>query len=293
MTKKPPVHNLDTRIFTEAIPWVQKFKDKIVVIKYGGNAMLNSELQASFASDIVWLHSCGIHPVVVHGGGPQITSFLDKMGIETEFIGGLRVTTPEAMELVRMVTFGKVGRELVGLINSYGPYAVGITGEDANTLTVKRRVGKNAAGEAVDIGLVGDVDHVETSLILDLVNAGKIPVISTIGPDTDGIAHNINADVAAGAIAKALTAEKLVMLTDVQGLYRNWPDTDSLISKITTKSLRTLLPSLESGMIPKVEACLAAVEGGVPEAHIVDGREPHSILTEIFTDDGIGTMVTP
>lgn len=293
MRRNVTTPSFDTRIFTEAIPWVQKFRGKIVVIKYGGNAMLSKELQESFASDIVWLHSCGIHPVVVHGGGPQVTSFLDKVGIESEFIGGLRVTTPEAMEVVRMVIFGKVGRELVGLINNYGPYAVGITGEDANTLTVARRKGTNTAGELVDIGLVGEVTHVETGLILDLVGAGKIPVISTIGPDPDGVAHNINADIAAGAIARALQAEKLVMLTDVKGLYQDWPDTSSLISVITTKPLRKLLPKLESGMIPKIEACLDAVENGVPEAHIIDGREPHSILTEIFTDDGTGTMITP
>lgn len=290
-----PTHAMlnDDRFFTEATLWMQKFRGKIVVIKYGGNAMIDRSLQASFASDIVWLHSCGIHPIVVHGGGPQITAFLDKLGIKSEFVDGMRVTTPEIMEVVRMVTFGKVGRDLIGLINTYGPYAVGISGEDANTLTTVKRQNAKTSKLQPEIGLVGNVETVDTSLILDLVNAGKIPVISTIGPDADGVIHNVNADIAAGAIAQALKAEKLVVLTDVPGLYRDWPDTDSLISKITTKQLRKLLPKLETGMIPKVEACIEAVDGGVPEAHIIDGRAPHSMLTEIFTDDGIGTMILP
>ena len=291
----------------EALPWIQRFAGTTMVIKYGGNAMVNEELRRAFAEDVVFLHHVGIHPVVVHGGGPQINSMLARLGIESEFKGGLRVTTPEAMDVVRMVLTGQVGRELVGLINSHGPYAVGMSGEDGGLLRAVR-TGTVVDGEEVDLGLVGEVTGVNPEGILDIIAAGRIPVISTVAPEifddgsldaatkqaqTTGQVLNVNADTAAAALAEALGASKLVILTDVEGLFANWPDRSSLISSLTASELRDLLPRLESGMIPKMEACLKAVEGGVERAHIVDGRLPHSMLLETFTTAGIGTQVVP
>jgi acetylglutamate kinase len=279
-------------ILIEALPWLERFRDATIVIKYGGNAMIDPELQAAFAADMVFLRLVGIKPVVVHGGGPQINRMLKRVGIESEFRGGLRVTTPETMEIVRMVLTGQVGRELVGLVNQHGPYAVGLSGEDARLFTAVRR-GAVIDGEEVDIGQVGDVDRVDTSAVDDLIAAGRIPVIATVAPDADGVLHNVNADTAASALAVALGARKLVVLTDVPGLYTNWPDTSSLTSEIDADALEKLLPSLESGMVPKMEACLRAVRGGVPAAHVVDGRVAHSTLLEVFTEEGFGTMVVP
>ena len=279
-------------VLAEALPWLQKFRDKIVVVKYGGNAMIDDTLKTAFAADMAFLRTVGIHPVVVHGGGPQINAMLERLGLAGEFRGGFRVTTPEVMDVVRMVLFGQVGRELVGLINSHGPYAVGTSGEDAGLFTATRRT-VVVDGEATDIGLVGDVTSVDPGAVLDLIAAGRIPVVSTIAPDADGVVHNINADTAAAALAEALGAEKLVVLTDVEGLYTNWPDRSSLTSRIDADALTTLLPSLDSGMVPKMEACLRAVQGGVPTAHVIDGRQPHSVLLELFTEEGIGTMVVP
>jgi len=282
----------------EALPWIQRFAGSRMVIKYGGNAMVNDELRRAFAEDIVFLHHAGIRPVVVHGGGPQINSMLERLGIESEFKGGLRVTTPEAMDVVRMVLTGQVGRELVGLINSHGPYAVGLSGEDGALLRAER-TGTFVDGEEVDLGLVGEVTGVEPSSIIDLLEAGRIPVISTVAPEVDadgvptGQVLNVNADTAAAAVAVALGSSKLVILTDVEGLYANWPDKSSLISSLTAEELRTMLPGLESGMIPKMAACLKAVDEGVDRAHIVDGRQPHSMLLEVFTSDGVGTQVVP
>jgi acetylglutamate kinase len=286
----------------EALPWIQRFAGTTMVIKYGGNAMVNDELRRAFAEDVVFLHHVGIHPVVVHGGGPQINAMLSRLGIESEFKGGLRVTTPEAMDVVRMVLTGQVGRELVGLINSHGPYAVGMSGEDGGLLRAVR-TGTIVDGEEVDLGLVGEVVGVNPEGIVDILAAGRIPVISTVAPEisddgtvagqTTGQVLNVNADTAAAALAEALGASKLVILTDVEGLYANWPDRGSLISSLTASELRRLLPSLESGMIPKMEACLKAVDGGVERAHIVDGRLPHSMLLETFTAAGIGTQVVP
>ncbi|MFJ5861376.1 acetylglutamate kinase [Pseudarthrobacter sp. NPDC092439] len=294
----------------EALPWIQRFAGTTMVIKYGGNAMVNDELRRAFAEDVVFLHHVGIHPVVVHGGGPQINSMLARLGIESEFKGGLRVTTPEAMDVVRMVLTGQVGRELVGLINSHGPYAVGMSGEDGGLLRAVR-TGTVIDGEEVDLGLVGEVVGVNPEGILDILAAGRIPVISTVAPEiadagaavdgraqgethqTTGQVLNVNADTAAAALAEALGASKLVILTDVEGLYANWPDRSSLISSLKASDLRELLPTLESGMIPKMEACLKAVDGGVERAHIVDGRLPHSMLLETFTTAGIGTQVVP
>jgi len=274
----------------EALPWLERFHKAVVVIKYGGHAMTDPEVQRAFAADLVFLRYVGLRPVVVHGGGPQISAMLDRLGIASEFRGGLRVTTPESVDVVRMVLVGQVGRQLVGLINEHGPFAVGMSGEDARLFTAVRRTA-TVDGQEVDVGLVGDVDAVNTDAVTDLIAAGRIPVISTVAPDAEGVLHNLNADTAAGALAAALSARKLVVLTDVPGLYRSWPDPDSLVSQITTDEAADLLPTLEAGMVPKVEACLRAVRGGVPAAHIVDGRMPHSVLLEIFTDEGFGTMV--
>jgi acetylglutamate kinase len=274
----------------EALPWLQRFTGSIVVVKYGGNAMINPELQAAFAADMVFLHYVGIKPVVVHGGGPQISSMLAKLNIASEFKGGLRVTTPEAADVVRMVLVGQVGRELVGLINNHGPFAVGMSGEDAQLFTAKRRWA-DVDGEQVDVGRVGDVASVNTAAVDDLIAAGRIPVVSTVALDHDGVLYNLNADTAAAALAEALGAQKLIVLTDVEGLYENWPDKDSLLRQVSTDKLAGMLPSLQAGMVPKMEACLRAVKGGVPQAHVIDGRVPHSTLLEIFTTDGVGTMV--
>ena len=255
-------------VYTEALPWIQQFAGKIIVIKYGGNAMVDDRLKAAFAKDMVMLRACGAYPVVVHGGGPQINSMLSRLGIEGEFRGGFRVTTEEVLDVVRMVLFGKVGRELVGLINNFGAYAVGISGEDAQLLTARKRT-VMVEGVPTDIGLVGDITEVNPNAIYDLINAGRIPVVTTIAPDPDGQVFNVNADTASAALAVSLGAEKLVMLTDVDGFYTDWPNKDSLVTRIDTKTLRSLLPSLESGMVPKMEACLRAVEGGVPAAHVI------------------------
>jgi acetylglutamate kinase len=279
-------------VLIEALPWLQRFHGVTVVIKYGGNAMIDDTLKAAFAEDMVFLRLAGLRPVVVHGGGPQITAMLNRLGVEGEFKGGLRVTTPETMDIVRMVLTGQVSRELVGLINAHGPYAVGISGEDARLFTAERKQA-TVDGAQVDIGLVGEVAEVNPDAVLDIVNAGRIPVVSTVAPDVDGVVHNVNADTAAGALAAALGAEKLVVLTDVEGLYANWPDRSSLIDRIRVDRLETLLPGLASGMIPKMEACVRAVRGGVRRAHVIDGRLAHSVLLEVFTSRGVGTMVFP
>jgi len=279
-------------VLAEALPWLKSLHDKIVVVKYGGNAMTDDVLKAAFAADMVFLRNCGVHPVVVHGGGPQISAMLKRLGIPGEFKGGFRVTTPEVLDVARMVLFGQVGRELVNLINAHGPYAVGITGEDAQLFTAVRR-SVSVDGVDTDIGLVGDVEHVDTAAVRDLIAAGRIPVVSTIAPDADGVVYNINADTAAAALAEALGAEKLLMLTDVEGLYTRWPDRDSLVSEIGTAELAQVLPTLEEGMVPKIEACLRAVNAGVPSAHVIDGRVEHCVLVELFTDEGTGTKVIP
>lgn len=279
-------------ILIEALPWLQRFHGATVVVKYGGNAMIDESLKQAFAEDMVFLRMAGLRPVVVHGGGPQITAMLNRLGVEGEFKGGLRVTTPETMDIVRMVLTGQVSRELVGLINAHGPYAVGISGEDARLFTAERKQA-TVDGVSVDIGLVGEVSEVNPDAVLDIVNAGRIPVVSTVAPDVDGVVHNINADTAAGALAAALGAEKLVVLTDVEGLYANWPDRGSLVDRIRVDRLETLLPGLASGMIPKMEACVRAIRGGVRRAHVIDGRIAHSVLLEVFTSRGIGTMVFP
>ncbi|GAA2005901.1 acetylglutamate kinase [Microbacterium ulmi] len=276
----------------ESLPWLRRFHDQIVVVKYGGNAMVSDELQDAFAADIAYLRYVGVKPVVVHGGGPQISSMLDRLAIPSEFKGGYRVTSTEAIGVVRMVLTGQINPQLVAKINAHGPHAAGLSGEDAGLFGGRRR-GVVVDGVEQDLGRVGDVVEVDPQPVLDQLAAGRIPVVSSIAPDLDNPGHslNVNADAAAAALAVALGAAKLVVLTDVAGLYADWPRRDSLVSHLTTSELREMLPRLESGMIPKMQACLEAVEGGVETAAIIDGRVPHSVLVEIFTSKGIGTEV--
>jgi acetylglutamate kinase len=289
----------------EALPWLDRFHGQTVVIKFGGHAMTDEQLRLAFAQDVVFLRYAGLRPVVVHGGGPQISAQLGRLGIASTFTAGLRVTTPEAMDVVRMVLTGQVNREVVGLINRHGPFAVGMSGEDANLFTASRR-GAVVDGELVDIGQVGEIDRVDPAALRALVADGRIPVVSSIARGAGGEIYNVNADTAAAALAVALGAAKLVVLTDVEGLYPDWPTGPAgnggpavpgppadVIARLTAAELAELLPSLSAGMIPKMEACLRAVRGGVPQAHVLDGRRPHSVLLEIFTDSGIGTMVLP
>ncbi len=278
----------------ESLPWLKTFHDRVIVVKFGGNAMVSEDLQRTFAEDIVYLRYAGLRPVVVHGGGPQISAMLDRLGIDSEFRGGYRVTTPEAMDVVRMVLTGQINRDIVSNINKHGPLAAGLSGEDAGLFQGRKR-GAVVDGEEVDLGLVGDVIGVNPEAVLAQLDAGRIPVVSSIAPDIDdpGQSLNVNADAAAAALAVALGAAKLVILTDVAGLYSDWPNRDSLLSKIAAPELRELMPTLESGMIPKMSACLDAVDGGVPKAAIIDGRVAHSILLEVFTQSGIGTEVVP
>jgi acetylglutamate kinase len=301
----------------EALPWLERFHGRTVVIKYGGNAMTDETLRAGFAQDVVFLRYAGLLPVIVHGGGPQISAQLDRLGIPSTFTAGLRVTTPEAMDVVRMVLTGQVNREVVGLINQHGPFAVGMSGEDAHLLTA-RRLQATVDGELVDLGQVGEVETVNPGAVSALLADGRIPVISSVARGQDGGVLNVNADTAAAAVAVALDAAKLIVLTDVPGLYASWPGDAAatgpeaagpaaaspaadasggrppeVISQLTAAALADMLPGLSGGMIPKMQACLTAVQGGVPQAHVLDGRLPHAVLLEIFTDSGIGTMVTP
>jgi acetylglutamate kinase len=281
----------------EALPWLNRFHGQTVVIKYGGHAMADEALRLGFAEDLVFLRYAGLRPVVVHGGGPQITEQLDRLGVESAFTAGLRVTTPEAMEVVRMVLSGQVNKDIVGLINRHGPFAVGISGQDASIFTAVRKAAI-VDGQPVDIGLVGEIVSTGPGVVETLLADGRIPVVSSVAGGENGEVYNVNADTAAAALAVALGAAKLVVLTDVAGLYRDWPasgDTASaeVISELSAGELERLLPGLSAGMIPKMEACLTAVRGGVPRAHVLDGRLSHAILLEIFTDAGIGTMVLP
>jgi acetylglutamate kinase len=294
------------RTLVEALPWLTRFHGKTVVVKFGGNAMTDGALTEAFAQDIVFLRYAGLKPVVVHGGGPQISAHLDRLGLRSQFTAGLRVTTPETMDVVRMVLVGQVQREIVGLINAHGPFAVGLSGEDANMFTAERRPAL-VDGVPVDIGLVGDVVQVEPGALRGLLADSYVPVVSGIGRGRDGEVYNINADTAAAALAVAVGAEKLVVLTDVEGLYADWPRVSDavsdaageastqheVISRLTAADLTALLPALGAGMVPKMEACLRAVQGGVAAAHVLDGRVPHALLLEVFTDEGIGTMVVP
>ena len=271
-------------ILAEALPYIREFSGKTVVVKYGGNAMSDLEL---FAQDVVLMRLVGMNPVVVHGGGPQITDLMKRLGKESTFVDGLRVTDEETVDIVRMALVGKVHREVVGAINRHGPYAIGLSGEDAGLVTVRQRDPR--------LGFVGDVSQINT-LVLDRQIAEEfIPVVATLGVDEDGQVYNVNADTVAGAIAEALGAEKLVYLTIVPGLYGDLHDKDSLISQITAKELAAMLAdgSLSEGMVPKIRSCVAALENGVGRAHLLDGRIPHALLLECFTRQGVGTMVVP
>jgi acetylglutamate kinase len=277
----------------EALPWLTRHNGRTVVVKFGGNAMVDEGLKAAFAQDVVFLRQAGLRPVVVHGGGPQISAQLERLGLESEFKAGLRVTSSETMDVVRMVLAGQVQRELVNLLNQHGPLAVGMTGEDARIMAATKRYAR-VDGELVDIGRVGDIDSIETGAIRALLNDGRIPVISSIARSADDDhVYNVNADTAAAALAAALDAETLMVLTDVEGLYADWPDSDEVISQLTAGELEKLLPELSSGMVPKMRGCLDAVRGGVHTARVLDGRVQHAILLEIFTDEGVGTMVVP
>ena len=277
----------------ESLPWLKQYRDEIVVVKYGGNAMISEELQDAFAEDIAYLRYVGIKPVVVHGGGPQISNMLDRLAIPSEFKGGYRVTSTEAISVVRMVLTGQINPQLVAKINSHGPFAVGLSGEDAALFGGRRR-GVVIEGREESLGRVGNVERVDPKPVLDHLRADRIPVVAGVAPDLDNPGHtlNINADAAASALARSLGAKKLVILTDVPGLYADWPNRDSLVSHLTSAELRRLLPKLEAGMIPKMQACLDAIEDGVQKASIIDGRVPHSVLVELFTSNGIGTEVT-
>ncbi len=293
----------------EALPWLERFHGATVVIKFGGHAMADEDLCFAFAQDVVFLRYAGLRPVVVHGGGPQISEHLGRLGIPSTFAAGLRVTTPETMGVVRMVLTGQVNRDLVGLINRHGPFAIGMSGEDANLLTASRAQA-TVDGTPVDLGQVGEIHTVDPGAVRALIADGRIPVISSVARGANGEIYNVNADTAAAAVAVSLGAAKLVLLTDVAGLYAHWPPPGSaaagaddleatadrpgeVISQLAATALAAMLPGLDGGMIPKMEACLTAVRGGVPRAHVLDGRLPHAVLLEIFTDSGIGTMVVP
>jgi acetylglutamate kinase len=286
------IAQIKAQTLIESLPWLQQFHGKVVVIKFGGNAMVDADLQRAFAEDMAYLRWVGIKPVVVHGGGPQISARLAELGIHSEFRGGFRVTTEESIGVIRDVLRDQIGAELAKLIRESGAEARVLNGEDANLFRAEITKLETEDGP-VDIGLVGEVTTVNPRVVLEALDAGVVPVISTVAPTTAGQLLNVNADLAAASVAIALGAEKLMVLTDVPGLYSDWPNRDSLVTEITGSELQALLPKLESGMIPKMQACLSAVEGGVPRAHVIDGRTPHSILLEIFTDGGVGTLVLP
>lgn len=278
----------------EALPWLKEFAQKRVVVKYGGNAMTSPSLKQAFAQDMVFMRQVGIQPIVVHGGGPQITQMLERLGIPTEFKAGLRYTSEEAMEIIRMVLTGQVSRELVGLMNQHGHYAVGMSGEDGGLFSAEK-MKPVIDGVPLDVGLVGEVRAVDARGITDILGAQRIPVVSSVAPNREDPTQvlNVNADLAAASLASAVGARKLVILTNVEGLFTKWPDTSEVVSTIGVETLRELLPSLHEGMRPKMHACIQALDSGVQEAHIINGCKPHSLLTEIFTRDGIGTMVVP
>jgi len=272
-------------ILAEAMPYIREFSGRTVVIKYGGHAMDDPALADLFAQDVVLMRLVGMNPVVVHGGGPQISELMRRLGKEPEFVDGLRVTDAESVDIVRMALVGKVNREIVAAVNRHGSYAVGLSGEDAGLITVTMRDER--------LGFVGDVSRIDVSIVDRLLLGELIPVIATVGVDEAGQAYNVNADTVAGAIAEAVGAEKLVYLTDVSGLYSDYPDESSLLSRTDVGGLEALLASgkADGGMIPKLESCVRALRGGVRRAHILDGRVPHALLLEFFTREGIGTMV--
>ena len=282
---------LKAETLIESLDWLREFHGRIVVVKFGGNAMVDEQLQLAFAQDMAYLRFVGIKPVVVHGGGPQITARLAEIGIESEFRAGMRYTDENTMTVVRDVLRNTISKNLANLIEESGAQTVVLSGEDDSLFRAVKVKGQTSEGE-VDLGLVGEVKTVNPRAVLQALDQGKVPVISSVAPSNSGQLLNVNADLAASALAIALGADKLMVLTDVPGLYANWPEIDSLLSEISVEELTELMPKLESGMIPKMQACLRAVQGGVPKAHIIDGRQPHSILLEIFTKAGVGTKVT-
>lgn len=282
---------LKAETLIESLDWLREFHGRIVVVKFGGNAMVDEQLQLAFAQDMAYLRFVGIKPVVVHGGGPQITARLAEIGIESEFRAGMRYTDEKTMMVVRDVLRNQISKNLATLIEESGAQTVVLSGEDDSLFRATKVKGQTSEGE-VDLGLVGEVKTVNPRAVLQALDQGKVPVISSVAPSNSGQLLNVNADLAASALAIALGADKLMVLTDVPGLYANWPEIDSLLSEISVEELTELMPKLESGMIPKMQACLRAVQGGVPKAHIIDGRQPHSILLEIFTKAGVGTQVT-
>jgi acetylglutamate kinase len=282
---------LKAETLIESLDWLREFHGRIVVVKFGGNAMVDEQLQLAFAQDMAYLRFVGIKPVVVHGGGPQITARLAEIGIESKFRAGMRYTDEKTMSVVRDVLRNQISKNLANLIEESGAQTVVLSGEDDSLFRAVKVKGQTSEGE-VDLGLVGEVKTVNPRAVLQALDQGKVPVISSVAPSNEGQLLNVNADLAASALAIALGADKLMVLTDVPGLYANWPEIDSLLSEISVEELTELMPKLESGMIPKMQACLSAVQGGVPKAHIIDGRQPHSILLEIFTKAGVGTQVT-
>ncbi len=288
----PALARIKAETLIESLPWLQNFHGKVVVIKFGGNAMVDEQLTKAFAQDMAYLRFVGIKPVVVHGGGPQITARLAELGIQTGFRSGLRVTTAEVMTVVKDVLRNQISAGLAGFVQAAGAKALVLSGEDSD-LFIANKTTQDITGNALDVGLVGEVAEVNPGVVIEALAAGVVPIISSVAPASDGQLLNVNADLAAASLAVALGAEKLLLLTDVAGLYRNWPIKDSLISEIRVAELVELLPQLESGMIPKMQACLNALAGDVPRAHIIDGRAPHSILLEIFTSSGVGTLVLP
>lgn len=276
---------IKAKTLIESAPWIRKFQGKVFVLKFGGNAMVDEQLQKAFAEDVAFLNLVGIKAVVVHGGGPQITSRLADIGLKSEFVDGLRVTSTEAISVIRDVLMNEITAPLANMIESSGAKAAVFNGETEGLF--------KASITRADLGLVGEVVEVNASVITKSLEANLIPVISTVAPDASGQLINVNADLAASSLAAALGAEKLVVLTDVPGLYSDWPNRDSLVSELTSSELEEMLPDLESGMIPKMQACLNAVRAGVSKAHIIDGRVPHSVLLEVFTPSGIGTLVLP
>lgn len=279
-------HTNDVHVLLQALPYIQRFAGATIVVKFGGNAMSSPELFEQFAQDIVMMHSVGMRPVVIHGGGPQIGEWLRRMGKDSEFVDGQRVTDAETLEVVQMVLKGKVNSDIVSALNVHGPIAVGLSGQDAGLIEAEER--------DPSLGFVGDVTRINPSIITRLLAMDLIPVVSTVGSDSDGQAYNINADAVAGAIAEALDAQKLIFLTDVAGLLRDVHDPASLIQRVSTSEAAGLISdgTIAGGMIPKIEGCLQAINRGVSEVHLIDGRVPHALLLELFTDAGVGTMVT-
>jgi len=280
------------RVLMEALPYIKEYYGKTVVVKFGGNAMENDELKERFASDIVLMRYVGMNPVIVHGGGPQVTHYMERLSLEVRFVDGHRVTDAATMEVAKMVLVGKVNKEIVSLINGHGTLAVGLSGEDGNLLRARKRT-HSIAGEEVDLGFVGEVETVNPGILNNLIRDEFIPVVASTGVDDAGQSYNINADLVAGALAVALQADKLIYLTDVDGIYRDLGDEASLIPELRAGDVENLINSgsLGSGMLPKIQSCIDALRSGVKRAHIINGTIDHALLLELYTDAGIGTMV--